>query len=247
MIEIKGLNKTFGPEQVLFDDLNLTVNDGDKVAIIAPSGCGKSTILRYLLGTKKPDSGQLIIDGQDLGQLSSKELLKLRLNIGMLFQSAALFDSLNIEENIAFPLIENYGFSLESSINKVNYVLELVGLEGVNKKMPYQLSGGQQKRVGLARAIVTEPKYIFYDEPTTGLDPVMSTNIENVIVRLNQVMKITSIVVSHQKSTILRTTDKIYMVHNCSLLDFETPDTIETSDNDVIRSFMRGNELKNAN
>ena len=161
----------------------------------------------------------------------------------MLFQSAALFDSLNIEENIAFPLIENYGLTLNASRNKVNYVLELVGLEGVNKKMPYQLSGGQQKRVGLARAIITEPKYIFYDEPTTGLDPVMSTTIENVIVRLNQVMKITSIVVSHQKSTILRTTNKIYMVHNNALLDFETPDTIETSENDIIRNFMRGNQL----
>lgn len=243
MIEIKNLNKSFNNNQVLFRNLNLTVQDGDKIAIIGPSGCGKSTILRYLLGTKTPDSGELLIAGQNIGQINKKELLKLRLNIGMLFQSAALFDSLNIEENIAFPLIENYGLTLNASRNKVNYVLELVGLEGVNKKMPYQLSGGQQKRVGLARAIITEPKYIFYDEPTTGLDPVMSTTIENVIVRLNQVMKITSIVVSHQKSTILRTTNKIYMVHNNALLDFETPDTIETSENDIIRNFMRGNQL----
>tara|TARA_A100001015_G_C14994960_1_gene715755 strand:+ start:273 stop:1010 length:738 start_codon:yes stop_codon:yes gene_type:complete len=242
MIEIKNLNKSFG-DQPLFKNLNLTINDGDKIAIIGPSGCGKSTILRYLLGIKFPDSGQLIMEGNNLTQLSPKELLRMRLNIGMLFQSAALFDSLNIQENIAFPLIENYGFTLEASINKVNYVLELVGLEGANMKMPYQLSGGQQKRVGLARAIITEPKYIFYDEPTTGLDPVMSTTIENVIVRLNQVMKITSIVVSHQKSTILRTTDKIFMVHNYSLLDYETPDTIETSQNKVIQNFMRGNDL----
>ena len=242
MIEIKNLNKSFG-DQPLFNNLNLTINDGDKIAIIGPSGCGKSTILRYLLGIKFPDSGKLIIDGNNLMQLSPKELLRMRLNIGMLFQSAALFDSLNIQENIAFPLIENYGFTLEASINKVNYVLELVGLEGANKKMPYQLSGGQQKRVGLARAIITEPKYIFYDEPTTGLDPVMSTTIENVIVRLNQVMKITSIVVSHQKSTILRTSDKIFMVHNYSLLDYETPDTIESSQNKVFQNFMRGNDL----
>lgn len=243
MIEIKELKKAFSNKQVLFDNLNLTINSGEKIAIIGPSGCGKSTILRYLLGTKKPDSGQILIDGQDVTKLKSRDLLKLRLNMGMLFQSAALFDSLSIEENIAFPLIENYGFSLESSINKVNYVLELVGLEGVNKKMPYQLSGGQQKRVGLARAIITEPKYIFYDEPTTGLDPVMSTNIENVIVRLNQVMNITSIVVSHQKSTILRTADKIFMVHNHALLEPETPDTIEHTDNEIIQSFMRGTEL----
>ena len=242
MIEIKGLNKSFGSDHILFNNLNIKINDGDKIGIIGPSGCGKSTILRYLLGTQTPDSGELIIDGQDIGKLNKKDLLKVRLNIGMLFQSAALFDSFNIEENIAFPLIENYGFSIQSSINKVNYVLELVGLEGVNKKMPYQLSGGQKKRIGLARAIVTEPKYIFYDEPTTGLDPVMSTNIEDVIVRLNQVMNITTIVVSHQKSTILRTTDKIYMVHNSALLDFETPDTIETSKNEIIRDFMRGKQ-----
>ncbi len=242
MIEIKNLNKSYG-DQPLFKNLNLSINDGDKIAIIGPSGCGKSTILRYLLGIKVPDSGELIIDGNNINQLKQKDLLRMRLNIGMLFQSAALFDSLTIEENIAFPLMENYGFTLEASINKVNYVLELVGLEGANKKMPYQLSGGQQKRVGLARAIITEPKYIFYDEPTTGLDPVMSTNIEDVIVRLNQVMKITSIVVSHQKSTILRTTDKIFMVHNYALLDFETPDTIESSENKVIQNFMRGNNL----
>lgn len=242
MIKIKNLHKTFG-KQVIFNDLNLTIDNGDKIAIIGPSGCGKSTILRFLLGTLVPDSGEIIVDGKNINNMDKKELLRLRLKVGMLFQSAALFDSLNVEENIAFPLIENYGYSLLNCRNKVNYVLELVGLSGFNEKQVYQLSGGQQKRVGLARAIVTEPKYIFYDEPTTGLDPVMSTNIEDVIVKLNQVMNITSIVVSHQKSTILRTTDKIYMVHNNSVLDYETPRTIEKSKNDIIRNFMKGNQL----
>ena len=242
MIKIKKLNKSFG-DQVIFKDLDLTIENGDKIAIIGPSGCGKSTILRFLLGTLIPDSGQIVIDGKDINNMSDKELLKLRLKMGMLFQSAALFDSYNVEENIAFPLIENYGYSLLTSRNKVNYVLDLVGLSGFNKKQVYQLSGGQKKRIGLARAIITEPKYIFYDEPTTGLDPVMSTNIENVIVKLNQVMNITSIVVSHQKSTILRTTDKIYMIHDKSVLDFETPKTIEKSKNEIIRNFMKGNQL----
>ena len=242
MIKIKNLHKKFG-KQVIFNDLNLTIDNGDKIAIIGPSGCGKSTILRFLLGTLVPDSGEIIVDGKNINNMDGKELLRLRLKVGMLFQSAALFDSLNVEENIAFPLIENYGYSLLNCRNKVNYVLELVGLSGFNEKQVYQLSGGQQKRVGLARAIVTEPKYIFYDEPTTGLDPVMSTNIEDVIVKLNQVMNITSIVVSHQKSTILRTTDKIYMVHNNSVLDYETPTTIEKSKNDIIRNFMKGNQL----
>ena len=242
MIHIKSLNKSYG-DQPLFENLNLKVEKGDKIAIIGPSGCGKSTILRYLLGTMTPDSGDIIVDGHNIPLMKKSELLSLRLNMGMLFQSAALFDSFNIEENIAFPLIENYGHTMGTARNKVNHVLELVGLGGFNHKMPYQLSGGQQKRVGLARAIVTEPNYVFYDEPTTGLDPVMSTNIENVIVRLNQLMNITSIVVSHQKSTILRTTDKIYMVHNYALLDPETPGTIEQSKNDIIRNFMKGNQL----
>tara|TARA_A100001011_G_C14171253_1_gene782614 strand:- start:199 stop:936 length:738 start_codon:yes stop_codon:yes gene_type:complete len=242
MIKLKKIKKTFG-DQKIFSSLDLTIETGEKIAIIGPSGCGKSTVLRFLLGTLTPDSGQIIIDGKDLSIATKKELLGIRLKMGMLFQSAALFDSLNVEENIAFPLIENYGYTLPDSKNKVNYVLDLVGLKGFNDKHIYQLSGGQQKRVGLARAIITEPKYIFYDEPTTGLDPVMSTNIENVIVKLNEVMNITSIVVSHQKSTILRTTDKIYMVHNNKLLDYETPKTIEKSKNDVIRNFMKGNHL----
>jgi phospholipid/cholesterol/gamma-HCH transport system ATP-binding protein len=240
MIRISSLFKTFSNEQILFRDLNLTVEEGENVALIGPSGCGKSTILRYILGMKFPDKGQIMIDNQDLYHLNEQELFQLRLNFGMLFQSAALFDSFTVEENIAFPLVENYGFSLSETQNKVNYVLELVGLEGYNNKMPYQLSGGQQKRVGLARAIVTEPKYLFFDEPTAGLDPVTSTNIENVIIRLNKVLKTTTIVVSHEKSTILRTAKKIYMIHNKALLDFETPDTIETTKNSVIKDFMKG-------
>ena len=239
MIEIKKLSKSFS-DNVLFDALDLTVQKGEKVAIIGPSGCGKSTILRYLLGLDVPDGGEILIDGQNILDIKGKDLMDLRLRMGMLFQSAALFDSLTVQENIAFPLIENYGYTMGSAMKKINYVLELVGLEGYNNKMPYQLSGGQKKRVALGRAIITEPAYIFYDEPTTGLDPIMSTNIENVIVRLNQVMSITCIVVSHQHSTILRTTDQIYMLHNSKFLDPETPDSIKTTQNKIINQFMRG-------
>lgn len=242
MIELKNICKSFGDKQ-LFKNLSLTVQTGEKIAIIGPSGCGKSTILQYLLGLSFPDQGKVMVNQQLISSLTKDQLSEQRLNMGMLFQSAALFDSLSVKENIAFPLIENYGFTLNSAMKKVQYVLELVGLSEFEDNMPYQLSGGQQKRVGLARAIVTEPKYIFYDEPTTGLDPVMSTNIENVMVRLNEVMNITSIVVSHQKSTILRTTDKIYMVNDGTLLAPETPKTIEKSSNEIIRSFMKGNQL----
>ncbi len=240
MIKIQNIFKTFSNNQTLFNDLSFEVEEGENVALIGPSGCGKSTILRYILAMKYPDKGTIEIDGQNILNLNENELFQLRLNFGMLFQSSALFDSFNVEENIAFPLIENYGASLLSAKNKVNYVLELVGLEGFNKKMPYQLSGGQKKRIGLARAIVTEPKYLFFDEPTAGLDPLTSTNVENVIIRLNEVLKTTTIVVSHEKSTILRTAKKIFMIHNKSLLDFETPDTITTTTNSIIKDFMKG-------
>ena len=169
MIQIKNLTKQFSNNQTLFEGLNLTVNDGDNIAIIGPSGCGKSTILRYILGLKLPDSGDISIDGKHFNSLNDRDFLQLTLNLGMLFQSSALFDSFTVEENIAFPLVENYGYDLNSTRKKVNYVLELVGLAGFNQKMPYQLSGGQQKRVGLARAIITEPKYLFFDEPTKDL------------------------------------------------------------------------------
>ncbi|MGC6367347.1 MAG: ABC transporter ATP-binding protein [Candidatus Marinamargulisbacteria bacterium] len=239
MINIRGLNKTYSNNQVLFRNLDLTINDGENVAIIGPSGCGKSTILRYILGLKFPDSGDVFIDGKNINGLDERELLQLRLNLGMLFQSSALFDSFTVEENIAFPLIENYGYVLKDARKKVDYVLDLVGLSGFNLKMPYQLSGGQQKRVGLARAIITEPKYLFFDEPTAGLDPITTTNIENVIIRLNETLKSTTVVVSHEKSTILRTAKKIYLIDNKTLLDFETPDTIKTSSQQAIKDFMR--------
>ncbi len=240
MISIKNLNKSFSSEQPLFQDFNLDINDGDNIALIGPSGCGKSTILRYILGMKYPDSGTILIDGNDINHLSDRDMHQLRLSFGMLFQSSALFDSFTVEENIAFPLVENYGLTLDQARNKVNYVLDLVDLNGFNTKMPYQLSGGQKKRVGLARAIVTEPKYLFFDEPTAGLDPVTTTNIENVIIRLNKVLRTTTVVVSHESSTILRTAKKIFMIHNNALLDFETPDTIKTTKNSIIKHFMKG-------
>ena len=240
MIQIKHLSKSFKRNHVLFNDLNLTINHGDRLALIGPSGSGKSMLLRYILATQRPDSGSVYVDGLNVFSLNQSDLFELRLKMGMLFQSAALFDSLTVEENIAFPLVENYGIQLGQTIKKVNYVLELVGLEGVNHQYPYQLSGGQKKRVAMARAIITEPKYLLYDEPTAGLDPIATTNIENVIIRINAVLNTTTIVVSHERSTILRTSEKIVMIHNNALLDQETPDTILTTPNTVIKDFMKG-------
>lgn len=240
MIHCKGVSHYFN-QKPLFKNLDLIINDGERIAIIGPSGCGKSTLLKFFLGLIRTEAGNICIDGQDVSSLDENGLRKLRLKMGMLFQSAALFDSFSIFENIAFPLIENFGYTMKTCEKKVSDALELVGLPGYHNKMPYELSGGQQKRVGLARAIITKPKYIFYDEPTTGLDPIMSTSIENLIVKLNESMNITSIIVSHQKSTILRTSDQIYMVYDYNLRPPETPSTISDSSDLVIKAFMKGN------
>ena len=239
MIQLSHINKLFS-DQKLFEDLSLIVNEGEKIALIGSSGCGKSTLLKYLLGLSFPDSGSVMIDNHEISNISQKQLFNIRLKIGMLFQSAALFDSFTVEENIIFPLVENAQYSNYTIEKKLKNVLALVELENFENKMPYQLSGGQKKRVGLARAIITEPNYLFYDEPTTGLDPVMSKTVEDVIIRLNNSLNITSIVVSHQKSTILRTADKIYMIHENKLLAPESPKNIHVTENRILSNFMKG-------
>jgi phospholipid/cholesterol/gamma-HCH transport system ATP-binding protein len=238
MIVISNLSQSFGSNQTLFKNVSLTANNNQTVALIGRSGCGKSTILRYILGLRKPSSGRITVGGVDVGLLSKSELYAFRLKIGMLFQSSALFDSLNIEENVAFPLIENYGITLDQARNKVNDVLDMVELNDINTKMLYQLSGGQQKRVALARAIITEPRYLLLDEPTSGLDPITARTIENLIVTLTTSLKTTCLIVSHDRSTILRTAHTIYMIHDHGLLDPVTPDTIHESENYVVHEFL---------
>lgn len=239
MIKIKNISKKFNGREVV-RNLSLEVANGEKIAIIGPSGCGKSTLLRLMMGLHPPDEGEILVDGVSVASLDTAGLRKLRTKFGMLFQSGALFDSMNVEENVAFPLFETLGYkSTPETWNIVKEKLHLVEMLGAEKKMPAELSGGQRKRIGLARAIVGNPQIVLYDEPTTGLDPILSTNIEDLIVKLNNQLHITSIVVTHQISTILRTADKIYLMQDGRLLDPETPESIQRATN-VYGRFFQG-------
>jgi phospholipid/cholesterol/gamma-HCH transport system ATP-binding protein len=238
MIELRNVSKSFDGRTIL-KNVNLTIQTGDRIAIIGASGCGKSTLLRLIMGLHAPDSGEVLVFGENIQKVGKARLLQIRLKIGILFQSAALFDSMNVAENVAFPLIENFNMNPEKVAPIVAQKLELVEMTGFDKNDPADLSGGQRKRIGLARALSGDPEIMLYDEPTTGLDPILSTNIEDLIVRLSRQLKVTSIVVTHQISTILRTADKIYMVHKGSLLAPESPDTIMSADS-IYGEFVRG-------
>lgn len=240
MLELINIKKTFNNTDIL-KDINLTVNPGEKITIIGTSGSGKSTILKLILGLLDQDSGNILFNGVNTSKLSTTQFYEYRKHFGLLFQSSALFDSLTVEENIAFPLTEHpSSFNKYEIKRKVDEALDLVEMQGANLKNPSELSGGQQKRIGLARAIITNPKCLLFDEPTTGLDPVLSTNIEDLIVRIAKELNIIAITVTHQISTILRTSDLIYFLNDGILLAPETTQTIMVSKNPIIRSFIHG-------
>lgn len=240
-VEFINVFKAFDGKQIL-TNLNLLIDSSERITIIGPSGSGKSTILKLLLGLIPVDSGQILVDDVDISRLSVKQLSLVRAKIGLLFQSAALFDSLTVLENVQFPLTENITRLTDIEVkHRVREALELVEMTGFENEFPASLSGGQRKRIGLARALVMRPEVLVYDEPTTGLDPVLSTNIENLINKMALELNITSITVTHQISTILRTSEKIYFLDNGGLCPAENPDTIFTSPNDKIRRFIKGN------
>jgi len=239
MIELRDVVLEFDGKRVL-DGVNWTVNPLDRFSIIGESGCGKSSLLKLILGLIYPTSGDILFKGVSLLDMTKVERQKMRMEVGMLFQSAALFDSMTVGENVAFSLCENLGRSYEECEGRVHDILEMVDMKGTSEQMPASLSGGQRKRIGLARTIATEPAVIMYDEPTTGLDPVLTTSIENLIVKLSKDFGITTIVVSHQKSTFTRTVDNIYMMLNGKLIEAGAPDTIENSSNEAVRYFIRG-------
>ncbi len=239
MIEIKNLHKSFGTNSVL-RGVNLTINQGETLAIIGASGCGKSVLLKHIVGLLEPDSGCVCIEGKNIQNLDKNELFEIRKLFGFLFQGAALFDSMTIEENIALPIIENENNYSSTELNKIiSEKLELVGLPGIQKKKPSELSGGMKKRVGLARALVTNPKYILYDEPTTGLDPVMSDSIDDLIIHLNKEVNVTSIVVTHDMFSVKNVADKVSMVHNGKIYFSGTYDEILASNDTVIQNFVK--------
>lgn len=196
MVEVKDLVKKFG-DQVILDGITINVDNGDNFVVFGRSGTGKSVLLKCIVRLLEPDSGNIFIDGTDVLSLSVNKLNELRKELGFLFQGAALYDSMSVRENLEFPLIRHFGFTQKERDEKVYDVLEKVSLEEAVDKMPSELSGGMKKRIGLARSIITEPKIMFYDEPTTGLDPITSKEISTLILELQQSLKMTSIIVTH--------------------------------------------------
>ena len=239
MIELKRIYKSFGEHEVL-KDLNLTINTGESMVIIGRSGCGKSVSLKHIMGLMRPDSGSVIIDDTDITELDSRGLNRIRMDFGMLFQGAALFDSLNVLENVGFRLFEYTDMSLEDIKQRVAECLKKVGLEGVEHLKPAELSGGMKKRVGLARAISMSPKIILFDEPTTGVDPIMGDIINELIRYLHDTLKVTSITVTHDMKSAYKIADRIAMLYDKHIIETGTPDEIKNSGNPIVRQFISG-------
>jgi len=239
MIEIRDLCKFFDKKQVL-KNLTLQINDGETFVIIGRSGCGKSVLLKNIIGILKPESGQIIIDGKDIEKISEKELNELRLRFGMLFQGAALFDSLTVGENVSFGLMEHKNLSPEKIHSLVKEKLSLVGLEGIEDLMPSELSGGMKKRVGLARAIAMNPEVILYDEPSTGVDPIMADAINTLIIDLHSKLSVTSIAVTHDMRSAYKIADRIGMLYQGKIIEIGTPQEIESTKNPIVHQFITG-------
>ncbi|MBI3333494.1 MAG: ABC transporter ATP-binding protein [Candidatus Omnitrophica bacterium] len=239
MIEIINLSKTFNSHQVL-DGANLDIRDGETMVIIGRSGGGKTVLLKHIIGLMQPDAGQVIVEGEEIFRLTPEELGRLRLKFGMLFQGAALFDSLTVGENVAFALREHTPMGEEEIQERVRECLELVGLKGVERQKPAELSGGMRKRVGLARALAMRPRVILYDEPTTGVDPMMADVINRLIKQLHDRLKVTGVVVTHDMVSAYKVGDRIAMLHEGKIIQVGTPEEIRGTSNPVVRRFILG-------
>lgn len=237
MIEIKDIKKRFGEKEVL-RGVNLNIIDGTTLVIIGRSGCGKSVMLKHIIGLLQPDEGTITIDGQQITGMNKKEMYKVRKDFGFLFQGAALFDSMNVEQNVGLALKENYNMTEAEIADVVAEKLELVGLPNIQKMKPSDLSGGMKKRVSLARSLATNPKYILYDEPTTGLDPVMSDQIDELIKDLSNKLKVTSIVVTHDIYSVYDVADFVAMMHEGKIYFEGTPQELQNSQDRLIRDFL---------
>ena len=239
MIEIKNLHKSFGSNYVL-KGVDLNICEGESIAVIGKSGCGKSVLLKHIVGLLNPDEGEVKIEGRSLNNVSAKELYQIRRNFGFLFQGAALFDSMTVFENVSLPLTENNSGRSKSEIeNIVAEKLELVNLPNTQKLKPAELSGGMKKRVGLARALITNPKYILYDEPTTGLDPVMSDSIDELIKDLQKKINVTSIIVTHDMFSVKNCADKVAMMHEGKIYFTGSPQELLNSNDEIIQNFIK--------
>jgi len=239
MIEVQHLRKSFGPQPVL-QHVNLKIDKGESVVIIGRSGGGKSVLLKHLVGLLTPDAGEVRIEGQDIGCLNERQLLAVRRKFGMLFQGAALFDSLTVAENVAFALRRERHASEAEIQTRVSETLALVDLSGTEQKKPSELSGGMRKRVGLARAIIYRPEILLYDEPTTGLDPVVADSIDRLIVSIRERLRVTTVAVTHDLRSARRIGQRILMLHQGSIYFSGTPEEIFQSADPVVYRFVNG-------
>ena len=238
-ILLRNVHRAFGRNQVL-RGLDLEVLDGETLSIIGFSGAGKSVVLKHMVGLIRPDSGDVVVDGQNVSELDVEDLNELRRDIGYVFQCAALFDSMNIAENVAMGLRRMPEMYDDEIMARVTECLALVDLEGTENQYPSELSGGMVKRAGLARAIATRPTYLLYDEPTTGLDPVTVTVIDRLIVRMKKELGVTGVVVTHDITSAYRISDRIVMLHEGRVRTSGTVAEIKESDDLLLRSFIEG-------
>jgi phospholipid/cholesterol/gamma-HCH transport system ATP-binding protein len=239
MIEARNLHKRFD-EQPVLDGISFRIENGESVAIIGRSGCGKSVLLKHLIGLLKPDAGDVLIDGENIVPMDERQLLNVRRKFGMVFQGAALFDSMTVEENVAFALRRNTRLPEAEIARRVAKILAVVDLSGTENKSPAELSGGMRKRVGLARAIVYEPQIVLYDEPTTGLDPIVADSIDKLIMRVHGRLKVTTVVVTHDMRTARRVSQRVLMMHDSKIYASGTPDEFFASQDPVVRQFVDG-------
>ncbi len=242
MIEINNLHKSFNNKKVL-DGVNLTITKGETIVIVGRSGCGKSVMLKHIVGLLVPDDGYVKVEGHLISELNEKELYSVRKKFGFLFQGSALFDSMTVLENVSLPLVESRsGYSKNEINNFVEEKLSLVGLQNIQHLKPSELSGGMKKRVALARALITNPDYILYDEPTTGLDPIMSDSIDNLIKDLAGKLKVTSIVVTHDMFSVKNVADRVALMHEGKIYFDGKPEELLNSEDKVIYNFIKRTE-----
>lgn len=239
MIEIRKLHKTFNAKHVL-RGVDLDIQTGESITIIGQSGCGKSVLLKHLVGLLEPESGEVVVDGEKITGAKRKELYAIRKKFGVLFQGAALFDSMTVEQNVALALRTHTTMSEGQITDRVAECLKMVSMDGTQKQKPAELSGGMKKRVGLARAIAMQPSYILYDEPTTGLDPITADSINDLIIHLNHELNATTIVVTHDMVSAYKISDRIVMLHLGQIIYSGTPEETQNTDVEIVRRFVTG-------